>query len=255
MWASSATCSASFPCSPPACGRTGSVATTRRTTRACCTGPTAGRCLAGRSGPSAPTTTPSTCIIRWGDEDQANIEVQSGPLELQTDFMLCPPGVANLWKECWLPVSKIKHPLHTDANFSLGFSPGEAESTFHLFSYRTYKDLTATVQRGDSRQTAALARVLPGTVQPITLTGRNVDPVACRVLVKDSHGQVRLPLRPGRRGKAVLDLVGTDYSRHGDHGRGLASQGRLSRGTGRSPGGDDSLSQGAGGGPRFLAPR
>ena len=49
-----------------------------------------------------------------GDTNPEYIEVQSGPLQTQSDYGLLPPGGSVSWKECWYPV----HGLSTGFEFA-----------------------------------------------------------------------------------------------------------------------------------------
>ncbi len=122
------------------------------------------------------------------EDGSPNIEVQSGPLELQTDFMLCAPGVANVWQECWLPVSGIRNHLHTNPQFSAGFETAEAGTTFYFYSYGTHDAVTAGV-RCDGRATeSAITNVVPGTVAKIAIPQTIADVRACSLWIQDAKG-------------------------------------------------------------------
>ena len=54
------------------------------------------------------------CMKNLGDKDPEYIEVQSGPLQTQSDYGILSPGAAISWKEYWFPV----HGLSTGFEFA-----------------------------------------------------------------------------------------------------------------------------------------
>ena len=49
------------------------------------------------------------CMSNLGDESPQYIEVQSGPLQTQSDYGILSPGAAVSWKECWYPVHGLSN--------------------------------------------------------------------------------------------------------------------------------------------------
>jgi tetratricopeptide (TPR) repeat protein len=122
------------------------------------------------------------------EDGSPNIEVQAGPLELQTDFMLCSPGVANVWQEYWLPVSGIKNHLHTNLQFSAGFDTTDAATTFYFYSYGSHDAVTASAESDGHAAKATIKKMGPGTVGKIVLAQKLADVRACSLSIQDAKG-------------------------------------------------------------------
>ncbi len=73
---------------------------------------------------------------RVNDEGTANIEIQSGPLWLQTDFMYMEPGKYHKWNEYWLPLSETGRILNSNLSCSIGYSTSsDGKLQINIFPY------------------------------------------------------------------------------------------------------------------------
>ena len=188
------------------------------------------------------------------DDGRPNIEVQSGPLELQTDFVLCAPGgYARVWQEYWLPVSGIKSHLHTNRGFSAGFAITETGTAFYFYSYGTHDAITATAHGGAAHEQATFRDIVPGRVVNIVLPEKLADPRACACASRTREATTcSATTRPagglGRR------KAGDGGRRAGRRGRGVAGRkGFLSGRTGRDPGRTGRVPAGPGVDPALCA--
>ncbi len=124
-----------------------------------------------------------------GDTDPAYIEVQSGPLQTQSDYGLLAPGASVSWKEYWYPV----HGLQTGfefANEKVAIQTGHEENEIEIALIPTeiLKGVSCVVMAGGKEFQGPKMDLSPEENVVWRMSKNNQDTVT--VLVKMDDGDV-----------------------------------------------------------------
>ncbi len=123
------------------------------------------------------------CMKNLGDKDPEYIEVQSGPLQTQSDYGILSPGAAISWKEYWFPV----HGLKTGFEFAtekvaVETTHREGKIGMNVISTETIKGATCMVLSGGKEIARKELDLSPLSAVSIEMPKNGKDTVTVQIM-------------------------------------------------------------------------
>jgi tetratricopeptide (TPR) repeat protein len=123
-----------------------------------------------------------------GDTDPEYIEVQSGPLQTQSDYGSLAPGATVFWKEYWYPVNGLKDGFEfATEKVAIRTHHRQNDVTFNMISTEVLKDVQCILMRGDEEIQRHKTDLSPLAAVSFEMVKNNFDTVT--VVLRTNVGE------------------------------------------------------------------